>query len=66
MGTFGGDGHLCNRLLCLLIDITFSTTNMIYFYALLKNSEMRLLISSCPSARNNSVPTGRIFMEFDI
>jgi len=41
-----------------------------HFWALSQNCGERLLASSClsfcPSARNNSAPTGRIFIKFDI
>jgi hypothetical protein len=36
------------------------------FYTHAQNCEKRLLTSWCPSARNNSAPTGRIFMKFRI
>jgi hypothetical protein len=42
--------------------------NSIFFraFAKLLKATMSVVMSVCPSARNNSAPTGRIFMKFDL
>ena len=53
-----------------LSKIITKKKTVLIFGRVRKNCEERLSASSClsvrPSARNNSAPTGRIFMKFDI
>ena len=59
-----------NGLLLTLVIATWKGILLLRFLARSLNYEKRLLESSFlsvrPSAWNNSAPTGRIFMKFDI
>jgi hypothetical protein len=41
-------------------------SNFLGTFAKFRKATINFFISVCPSARNNSAPTGRIFMKFDI